>query len=230
MSDEEIVFFRPGFTASPELRLEGEELSHLKAFRIFSEDKTVIIKDGIGTSHYYSVPASGKNGSLLRSEKVERPPGKAVIATAIPKGNRLEWLIQKGTELGITKFYFLNFAHSDRKDLNPERLLKVAAEACAQSKQDFLPEILGPFRIDQFLKESKETGEGLILLDPEAKESLDGERIRSKIVIVGPEGGFREEELKLIESYSAQGYRIGRSILKIETACLYAASLFRLGN
>ncbi|MEI1279224.1 RsmE family RNA methyltransferase [Leptospira venezuelensis] len=230
MSSEEIVFFRPGYSSSPELKLEGEEISHLKAFRVFSEDKTVIIKDGAGLSFTYSVPSSSKIGSLVGTEKKERPKTKAKIATAIPKGNRLEWLIQKGTELGITEFIFLIFSHSDRKDLNQERLLKVAAEASSQSNQDFLPEIKGPFALSKFLEESKSKNEELILFDPRSAVQLNPENIQNKTVLIGPEGGFRKEELELISQFGVLSVNVGESILRIETAGIFAASMFRLGN
>ncbi|TGL58501.1 RsmE family RNA methyltransferase [Leptospira sarikeiensis] len=229
MSEEEIVFFRPGFLTSPELKLEGEEISHLKALRVFAEEKTVIIKDGLGTSSYYSVAVSSKSGNLLRSEKKERPNVSARIATAIPKGNRLEWLIQKGTELGITEFIFLVFSQSDRKDLNPERLLKVAAEAASQSGQDFLPEIHGPFTLSKFLDRTK-SKEELVLFDPRAEERIDPKSIQGKTIIIGPEGGFRKEELDLLKKGSVLSVNVGESILRIETAGIFAASVFRLGN
>ncbi|TGK00661.1 16S rRNA (uracil(1498)-N(3))-methyltransferase [Leptospira semungkisensis] len=230
MSLEEIVFFRPGFVPSPELKLEGEEISHLKAFRVYSEEKIVILKDGSGASAYYSVPSSSKSGSLVRTEKKERPKRVSAIATAIPKGNRLEWLIQKGTELGITRFIFLVFAHSDRKDLNPERLLKVAAEACSQSNQDFLPEILGPYTLQKFVESSSDPKEELLLLDPRSEIRIDPKNIENKTILIGPEGGFRSEELDFLKKYSVPGVNLGESILRIETAGIFAASLFRLGN
>ncbi|TGK05533.1 16S rRNA (uracil(1498)-N(3))-methyltransferase [Leptospira langatensis] len=230
MSTEEIVFFRPGFLPSAELKLEGEEISHLKAFRVYSEEKAVIIKDGSGTNSYYSVPASSKSGSFLKSEKKEKPKQASCIATAIPKGNRLEWLIQKGTELGITKFIFLVFAHSDRKDLNPERLLKVAAEACAQSNQDFLPEILGPFSLQKFVESYSDPKDELLLLDPRSETKIDPNSIRNKTILIGPEGGFRSEELDFLRKSSVPGVNVGESILRIETAGIFAASLFRIGN
>ncbi|PJZ25134.1 16S rRNA methyltransferase [Leptospira hartskeerlii] len=230
MSPEEIVFFRPGFSSSPELKLEGEEISHLKAFRVFSEDKTVIIKDGVGASFVYNVPSSSKIGSLVRTEKIERPKARAKIATAIPKGNRLEWLIQKGTELGITEFIFLVFSHSDRKDLNPERLLKVAAEASSQSGQDLLPEIKGPIALSKFLEGSKSNKEELLLFDPRSEVQITPDNIQNKTVLIGPEGGFRKEELELISQFGVLSVNVGESILRIETAGIFAASLFRLGN
>lgn len=230
MSSEEIVFFRPGFSSSPELKLEGEEISHLKAFRVFSEEKTVIIKDGAGASFAYSVPSSSKIGSLIGSNKKERLKTTAKIATAIPKGNRLEWLIQKGTELGVTEFIFLVFSHSDRKDLNQGRLLKVAAEASSQSGQDFLPEIKGPISLPKFLEESKSKKERLLLFDPRSEIQINPENIQNKTVLIGPEGGFRKEELELISQFEILSVNVGDSILRIETAGIFAASMFRLGN
>lgn len=230
MSSEEIVFFRPGYSPSPDLKLEGEEISHLKALRVYSEEKTVIIKDGAGISFAYSVPSSSKIGNLIGTEKKEKPKVIAKIATAIPKGNRLEWLIQKGTELGITEFIFLVFSHSDRKDLNPERLLKVAGEASSQSGQDFLPEIKGPVSLTKFLEESQSKKEELLLFDPRSEISISPENIRNKTVLIGPEGGFRKEELELISQFGILSVNVGESILRIETAGIFAASLFRLGN
>ncbi|EQA36191.1 RNA methyltransferase, RsmE family [Leptospira inadai serovar Lyme str. 10] len=227
MSDSESVFFRPNFRPDSNLRLDPEEISHLKALRIFNDKKIVIVKDGKGASYLFEVPPSAKTGTILETEFKENTSPPAVIATAIPKGNRLEWLIQKGTELGITEFIFLTFAHSDRKDLNAERLLRVAGEACAQAKREFLPEILGPMSLLRYLESLKNPSEEVLLLDPEGLGKLDTNSIRSRTVLIGPEGGFREEEKELFRKYGVPGYKAGNSILRIETACLYAASLFR---
>ncbi|TGK17437.1 16S rRNA (uracil(1498)-N(3))-methyltransferase [Leptospira fluminis] len=227
MSSTEAVFFRPGFLPEADLKLLPEEISHLKALRIFQEDKIVILKDGKGLSCFFRVPTSSSKGQFLKSETREDLSRPAVIATAIPKGNRLEWLIQKGTELGITKFIFLNFAHSDRRDLNPERMGKVAAEACAQSGRDFLPSIRGPLELSAFLEESRKEGSELIVLDPTGKEFLGPETVQGKIPVIGPEGGFRAEEKELFEREKVRNYSAGDSILRIETAGIYAASLFR---
>ncbi|EQA47066.1 RNA methyltransferase, RsmE family [Leptospira broomii serovar Hurstbridge str. 5399] len=227
MSDSETVFFRPNFLPDSNLQLDPEEISHLKALRIFNDKKIVIVKDGKGTSYLFEVLPSAKTGKILKTEFKENTSPPAVIATAIPKGNRLEWLIQKGTELGITEFVFLTFAHSDRKDLNAERLLRVAGEACAQAKREFLPEIIGPIPLTRYLDSLQNAGNEVLLLDPKGSGKLDTNSIRGRTVLIGPEGGFREEEKELFKKYGVLGYKAGNSILRIETAGIYAAALFR---
>ncbi|PJZ70107.1 16S rRNA methyltransferase [Leptospira perolatii] len=230
MSENPTVFFRVGSVPEQKLRLDPEEISHLKALRVFAEDKVVQLKDGRGSVSTYQIPAGKKEGDLVQTARIEPSKQTFQLASAVPKGNRLEWLIQKGTELGITHFIFLVFGHSDRKEVNPDRLLRVAAEACSQSHRDFLPEIIGPIQFIKFVESFSKPSKELLLLNPEGKISANPELLQGRTVIVGPEGGFRKEELELCNVKNIPNVNAGSSILRIETAGLYAASLFRLGQ
>lgn len=103
---KEAILFRREWNEEYPFHLNKEEISHLKALRIFSEDKNLRVLNGIGTEWIYEIPGNSVQGIFkktithLKSERV------SAVATAIPKGNRLEWLLQKGTELGLTHFYF----------------------------------------------------------------------------------------------------------------------------
>lgn len=106
---KEAILFRREWNEEYPFHLNKEEISHLKALRIFSEDKNLRVLNGIGTEWIYEIPGNSVQGIFkktithLKSERV------SAVATAIPKGNRLEWLLQKGTELGLTHFYFFKF-------------------------------------------------------------------------------------------------------------------------
>lgn len=139
----------------------------------------------------------------------------------------MEWLLQKGTELGLTHFYFLKFEQSDRKDFNLSRAQKIVEEASIQSKRVFLPEVVAPVSLKEFLISQKEQNLSIYRLDPKGEWKLKSEFFQNAIWIIGPEGGFREKEILLLQERNIPGIKVGDTILKIETAVVFAASLFR---
>ncbi|WP_061269657.1 16S rRNA (uracil(1498)-N(3))-methyltransferase [Leptospira interrogans] len=224
---KEAILFRREWNEEYPFHLNKEEISHLKALRIFSEDKNLRVLNGIGTEWIYEIPGNSVQGIFkktithLKSERV------SAVATAIPKGNRLEWLLQKGTELGLTHFYFLNFEQSDRKDFNLNRAQKIVEEASIQSKRIFLPEIVSPVSLKEFLISQKKQNLSIYRLDPQGEWKLKPEFFQNAIWIIGPEGGFREKEIFLLQERNIPGIKVGDTILKIETAVVFTASLFR---
>ncbi|MBM9502167.1 16S rRNA (uracil(1498)-N(3))-methyltransferase [Leptospira sp. 201903071] len=224
---EETILFRRGWDPEREFFLTREDISHLKALRIYSEKKLLRVLNGIGSEWIYEVESNTNRGILKETKTHSKLDGISGIATAIPKGNRLEWLLQKGTELGLTHFYFLNFEQSDRKDFSLERARKITEEAAAQSKRIFLPEVLSPVSLKDFLKTPRDKVHSYYLMDPRGELKLEPEYFRNSIWIIGPEGGFREKETDLLKEKDVLGVRAGDSILRIETAGIFAASLFR---
>ncbi|EMG22038.1 RNA methyltransferase, RsmE family [Leptospira interrogans serovar Copenhageni str. LT2050] len=224
---KEAILFRREWNEEYPFHLNKDEISHLKALRIFSEDKNLRVLNGIGTEWIYEIPGNSVQGIFkktithLKSERV------SAVATAIPKGNRLEWLLQKGTELGLTHFYFLNFEQSDRKDFNLNRAQKIVEEASIQSKRIFLPEIVSPVSLKEFLISQKKQNLSIYRLDPQGEWKLKPEFFQNAIWIIGPEGGFREKEILLLQERNIPGIKVGDTILKIETAVVFTASLFR---
>lgn len=224
---KEAILFRREWNEEYPFHLNKEEISHLKALRIFSEDKNLRVLNGIGAEWIYEIPGNSVQGIFkktithLKSERV------SAVATAIPKGNRLEWLLQKGTELGLTHFYFLNFEQSDRKDFNLNRAQKIVEEASIQSKRIFLPEIVSPVSLKEFLISQKKQNLSIYRLDPQGEWKLKPEFFQNAIWIIGPEGGFREKEILLLQERNIPGIKVGDTILKIETAVVFTASLFR---
>lgn len=224
---KEAILFRREWNEEYPFHLNKEEISHLKALRIFSEDKNLRVLNGIGTEWIYEIPGNSIQGIFkktithLKSERV------SAVATAIPKGNRLEWLLQKGTELGLTHFYFLNFEQSDRKDFNLNRAQKIVEEASIQSKRIFLPEIVSPVSLKEFLISQKKQNLSIYRLDSQGEWKLKPEFFQNAIWIIGPEGGFREKEILLLQERNIPGIKVGDTILKIETAVVFTASLFR---
>jgi 16S rRNA (uracil1498-N3)-methyltransferase len=227
-SSSDIIFFRDFPEEYSEIHLTRDEVEHLKSLRLFQIDKTIEIRNGKGECLYFHVQSGEKRGNLLSKEFFEDTRPQIKIASAIPKSQKLDLILQKGTELGVTHFYFINFLQSERKEFNPERAKRIFEESSSQSGRIYLPEFFIFSSIKDFIIKNK--NHKIIYLDPDSDEVLSKETIANSIPVIGPEGGFREEEKVLLEESGARGFRAGEEIMRIETGFLFAASILRFIN
>ena len=142
------------------------------------------------------------------------------------KSNYFNFMIQKATELGVTKFLPIIFDRTIVRKINKERLEKVIIEATEQSNQINMPTIEEPQSLDSFLKNNKTD---LIFTDLNTtNKKIDLNRLTSNptCVIIGPEGDFSEEEREQILNYKGvQPIKINENILRSETAVISALSI-----
>ena len=135
-------------------------------------------------------------------------------------------MIQKATELGVTKFLPIIFDRTIVRKVNEERLEKVIIEAAEQSNRINVPTIERPQSLDLFLKDSKVD---LIFADLNTKNrKIDLDQLTSNptCVIIGPEGDFSEEEReKILKFRRVQPIKINDNILRSETAVISALSI-----
>lgn len=136
----------------------------------------------------------------------------------------------KRNRTGLKSFLFLNFEQSDRKDFNLSRVQKIVEEAAVQSKRIFLPEVCAPVSLKEFLNLQENRNLSIYQFDPKGESKPKPEFFQNSVWIVGPEGGFREKEIHLLREKNILGVKAGNTILKIETAGIFAASLFRYFN
>ena len=138
------------------------------------------------------------------------------VAAAMPKGDRLDWLVQKVTEIGVDRVVLL---HADRSVVRwtPERaarhhglLQRIADEACRQSRRVHRDVVDGPFDAASVLSE-------FVLAEPGGRRHAP----RDRSVAIGPEGGWSEAEL----AAAAEPVDLGSTILRTETAAVAVATL-----
>lgn len=164
-------------------------------------------------------------------------PIKVTIAQGLPKGDKFDMILQKGTELGAHAFIPFKAARSvvkwDDKKLTKkfQRFEKILKEASEQSHRQSIPTIQTPVNLDELLKVSRDYDFKIIAYEEEAKtdqyQSLaDILKRLSKgmrlIVCIGPEGGFTEKEVEILKENDFYAVRFGPRILRTETAALYA--------
>ena len=144
------------------------------------------------------------------------------------KSNYFNFMIQKATELGVTKFIPIIFDRTIVRKINKERLEKVIIEASEQSNRINVPDIEDPKSLDDFLNNNKVD---LIFTDLNSENTrIDLKKVTDKptCVIIGPEGDFSEEERAEILKFSGvQPLKINENILRSETAVISAISIIK---
>ena len=142
------------------------------------------------------------------------------------KSNYQNFMIQKATELGVTKFLPIIFDRTVVRKINKERLEKIAVEASEQSNRINVPSIVSPQTLNSFLKKDSMD---LIFTDLNSdKIKIDTSKLTDKpiCIIVGPEGDFSEVERDKILSFKGvQSVKINENILRSETAVISAISI-----
>ena len=144
------------------------------------------------------------------------------------KSNYFNFMIQKSTELGITKFLPIIFDRTIVRKINKQRLEKVIIEAAEQSNRINVPKIEKPQNLKNFLSKNK-SKMNLIFTDLNSKnKKLDINKLTDKpmCIIIGPEGDFSEVEREAILSYEGvNSIKINENILRSETAAISAISI-----
>jgi 16S rRNA (uracil1498-N3)-methyltransferase len=208
-----------------ELTLSSEEARHgLQVLRLRPGD-AVRIADGHGRSAPATVcPAPRGVLTVLVQEVQTSEPGPMAaltVACAVPKGDRFDDLVRGLTELGVGRILPLVCQRSVREPMNLQRQERVACEALKQCRRGWLPQI-GPLMDIPTLAASSQV---LIILDREGAAPRCGQPAATTLV-VGPEGGLAPDELDLLVAVGAQKVRLGRHVLRIETAALAAAAVW----
>ncbi|MHA4893988.1 16S rRNA (uracil(1498)-N(3))-methyltransferase [Pedobacter sp. PWIIR3] len=148
------------------------------------------------------------------------------IAIAPTKNmDRLEWFLEKATEIGIDEITMVICARSERRTTKEERLYKVVTSAVKQSLQAYHPKINPDLSLNEFLKQD-ESSEKFIAhcLDEEPRNYLSEFRVPDKryTILIGPEGDFSPDEIKLALQCGYKPVTLGNTRLRTETAGLAA--------
>lgn len=170
-------------------------------------------------------------------DEVSELPISITIASGLPKGDKLEWIIQKGTELGAHRFLPFTAHRSvvkwDEKKAGKkiERWQKIAKEAAEQSHRAYLPEVASPVSFKALLEKSKNYHYKLAAFEEESRSgetsifsaTLQKMNIgESLLLIFGPEGGLSDKEIEVLQENDFAVCGLGPRILRTETAPLYA--------
>ncbi len=166
--------------------------------------------------------------SILEKLRNKENPVEIWLAFSPIKSNYSNFMIQKATELGVTKFIPIIFDRTIVRKINSERLEKIIIEATEQSNRINLPSLEKPQNLKNFLKKN-ENKIDLIFTDLNTKNKkieLNKDRNKSLCIIIGPEGDFSEQERNNILNFKGvKSFKINENILRSETAAVSSISI-----
>lgn len=224
-------FYCPDPPRSGRFLLEGDEARHLLRVRRLGLKDQVELFDGRGSATAAEVTAVGRDrvelvalGSRLHDRNL---PCRLTLATAVPKGERFDWLIEKATELGVARLIPIITERSvvDPRDAKLDRLRRRVVEASKQCGRNLLMELDRPTPWSTLIKNGS-GDEVRLLAHPNgiARGRWPRSQGGAVTLAVGPEGGFSDAE---VDEAQIQGWSIvglGPTLLRIETAGLVGAS------
>ncbi len=237
-------FIKKSDLRSATILLHEEEHHHLSRVARIKPEEKVWLFDEQGTSYLARVEEIRKDAtrlSILEKLDKEKPKVKITLAQALIKSKKMDIIIQKSAELGITNIIpvittrvIVKVEEKIQKKI--ERWNKIALEAVKQSQISFLPSILSPIPLKKLIEErheekklllSENRGKYLrdILIRNSGSELQIEEPPSSVLILVGPEGGWTEEEEKYILKHGYEAVSLGRQILRAETAALCSLAL-----
>jgi 16S rRNA (uracil1498-N3)-methyltransferase len=214
--------------------LNSEESQHaLKVLRLKPLNEVLVI-DGIGNFYEGQIESiSKKETTVLIAEPIEdvKSLSRELHLAVAPTKNisRMEWLLEKMTEVGLRSFTPVITQHTIRRNINSDRLQKILLAATKQSQRALIPK-LNPLTIfDDFIRQPWEGKKYIAHFDPtKSKEWASIKLTNRKVcILIGPEGDFSLEELKLAIQAGFEPISLGPNRLRTETAGLYAGIVYQ---
>ena len=223
------LFFDPLIKESTKEFIFGrEESKHLAKVIRKVPGEIIYLTNGKGLEWkgVLSFVSPQKTIASLKTFK-KHPPKKYQIHLAIAptkNNNRMEWLIEKLTELGVSSITPLLCDHSERKILKKERLEKITISGLKQSQQFYLPKVNEMVSFKNFIISSKKQETYIAHCEESPKENLDAISFKgtSQTIMIGPEGDFSHREIKEAVMTGISAVSIGAQRFRTETAGLFA--------
>ena len=223
------------------LTIEGQEANHVLSVLRFGSGDEIDVVDGRGTKYKVVIQEVSRDflqGKILSRTHMENEPDCHItLAQAVCRKERMDFLIEKATEIGVsciipllTERSLIKAGGTTRDKKKTERWRRIAIAAMKQSLRTVLPEIRDVMGFEQLLPKIKDYDLCLLAsLDKDSKTIRGCEQlkrgVRSVLLIVGPEAGFTEEELSKAESAGITSVSLGTRRLRTETAGLVFLSL-----
>ncbi len=246
---EQHLFYAPDINATH--CLPDDEASHAVRVLRMKEGDSLLATDGKGAFYDCTVTLASNKKCLLNIDRrravAPQWNGRIHLAVAPTKNmDRMEWLAEKATEIGLDAFSFVECQNSERRVLKPERIERIVVSATKQSHKARKPEVEELTRFKDFIYRSFD-GQRFIAhcydmpaLSPDEETSTEwppspflADIVTAEddaVILIGPEGDFSVEEVKLAIAAGFRPVSLGASRLRTETAALAAVHILNMAK
>jgi|SRR5699024_595951 len=234
-------FINSEYWAENKVLIEGQDAHHILRVMRYTVGDRIVCNQPDGKAAVCVIKKVDKNTVEVEIEQdlegSTELPVHVTIAQGLPKGDKIDLILQKGTELGARAFIPFQAERSiavwDQKKIEKKmkRFSKIIKEASEQSQRNVLPEMTAPMDIQELIEESKNYPVKIFAYEEEAKVNEHGSfgtilnqvnKGDQVLIAIGPEGGFSKAEASLLQEKNFKPVRLGPRILRTETASLYA--------
>ena len=219
----------------PEIKINDDEQQHiLKVLRLKNSDE-IYLTDGKGNAAKGNLLIEGKKVSLENTEILpfenKNSAGLHIAIAPTKNIDRIEFFLEKAIEMGVSEVSFLQTDHSERKNLNFERLQKQAIAASKQSLRFQFPILNDLQKLGDFLDKNELQNCVVAHCNEDFKRSsLSKISKENTIILIGPEGDFSEREIKLLQEKNIVAVSLGNRRLRTETAGIFVAAWIYFGE
>ena len=231
------LFYNKGLTEDDSrLIIEREESRHIVRVLRKKVGDTIYVTNGKGILFTTKIDVINKNNTELKitnSKKESKTKFHINIAVAPTKNNdRIEWFIEKSTEIGINTISTILCEKSERKIIKMDRLEKITISAMKQSLQLHKPIIEELVSFEEFTRNCKSDNKVIAHCKESEKLFLNNCKIKAKTitVLIGPEGGFSDNEIDLADKHGFISVSLGNNRLRTETAAIAATQILSAYN
>ena len=227
-------------------KIIGDDVKHIYKVLRISEGEKVTLNNCEGVEYLGRVKSVSKQEVLIdileELESNNESDVNIYLFQGLPKSQKMDLIVQKGTELGVTEF-IPTITHRVDVKLKGEfkkldRLNRIALEAAKQSKRSIIPKVLEPIEFDEVLEKinsldllivpyENANNFGIKTLINELRKENNIDNIKNIGIFVGPEGGIEEDEIERLKDKGAYIVTLGKRILRTETAGFVATSLIQ---
>ncbi len=231
------VYIESKLNVGDSITLDADTTHYLaKVLRLKENDKVILFNSEAGDVLGTITSVSKKELSVYLDSIVAAPLTDNLhihLGLVMSKGDRMDYGIQKSVELGVgeitplfSEFCEVRFKESSRQDNKLRHWRRVTIAACEQCGAHSPPEIHQPTQLEKFLK--KNSSATRLILDTNSSLPLSAiDKSQEFEIVVGPEGGFSEKELDLAQSKGYRSVKLGRRILRTETAPVAALAILQ---
>ena len=229
-----LFFFEENLPGTSQFILSEESSKHIVQVLRMEEKDEIVITNGSGRIVSAQILVADKKKTtvkILHETLIAPPEYKITLAVSLIKNsNRFEWLIEKATEIGVSAIIPIMCKRTEKTHFRHERMKSIAISAMLQSGQAWLPQISLPVKINEVLNSEDYQHKFIAHCIKEEKKNLNEiivDKNASRIILIGPEGDFTEEEVRDAIQQNFVAVALGDNRLRTETAGLVAAVLLK---